>query len=100
MKFATIGHFLDTETITMFPKNWVKGNLIVSPEMNINGARGYITGIALNAKQIMTLPTDIVRKTILDAAMYLQDELDVNLIQLGALTTSVTSGGEIGRAHV
>jgi fatty aldehyde-generating acyl-ACP reductase len=94
MKFATIGHFLDKETMNMFPKDWVKGNLIVSPEMNINGARGYITGVALNAKQIMTLPIDIVRKTILDAAVYLQDELDVNLIQLGALTTSVTSGGE------
>jgi fatty aldehyde-generating acyl-ACP reductase len=94
MKFATIGHFLDTETINMFPKDWVKGNLIVSPEMNINGARGYITGVTLNAKQIMNLPVDIVRKTILDAALYLQDELDVNLIQLGALTTSVTSGGQ------
>jgi len=96
MKFATIGHFLDTETMNMnmFPKDWVKGNLIVSPEMNINGARGYITGVALNAKQIMTLPIDTVRKTILDAAVYLQDNLDVNLIQLGALTTSVTSGGE------
>jgi len=94
MKFATIGHLLDTDTIGMFPKNWVKGNLIISPEMNINGTKGYLTGITLTAKQMMSLPVEKVRKTILDAAVFVQDELDVNLIQLGALTTSVTSGGE------
>ena len=94
MKFATIGHILDPETLDMIPKEWIKGNLIVSPEINIYRTTGHITGITLNAKQIMTLPRAIVRKTILDAVVYLQDELDVDIIQLGGLTTSVTSGGE------
>lgn len=94
MKFATIGHLLVTETITMFPKDWVKENLIVSPELNINGTKGHIAGITLTAKEMMTRPIEEVRKTILDAAVYLQDEYEVDLIQLGALTTSTTSGGE------
>ncbi|MCK4348784.1 MAG: hypothetical protein KAW47_09230, partial [Thermoplasmatales archaeon] len=43
--------------------------------------------------QMMSFPQDEVRQRILDAAVFVQDELGVDLIQLGALTTSVTSGG-------
>jgi len=94
MKFATIGHFLVHETISMFPKSWLHGNLIVSPELDVNGTKGHITGITLTAQEMMNAPLENVRKIILDATVLLQDEFGVDLIQLGALTTSVTSGGE------
>jgi len=94
MKFATIGHLLVHETIALFPKDWVKGNLIVSPEMDIRGTKGYLTGVTLTAQQMVSLPLEEVRRIILDAALFVQEELEVDLVQLGALTTSVTSGGE------
>ena len=42
---------------------------------------------------MMEFPREMVRKHILDAALLLQNELGVDVIQLGALTTSVTDGG-------
>ena len=93
MKFATIGHLLVHENISMFPKSWIHGNLIVSPELNVHGIKGYITGLTLTARQMMEFPREMVRKHILDAALFLQNELGVDVIQLGALTTSVTDGG-------
>jgi len=94
MKFATIGHFLVHEKTSMFPNSWTHGNLIVSPELDVNGTKGHITGITLTAQEIMNAPLEKVRKIILDSSVLLQDEFGVDLIQLGALTTSVTSGGE------
>lgn len=93
MKFATIGHLLVEKNIEQFPKSWIYGNLIVSPELNVQGTSGYISGLTLTARQMMSLPKEIVRKHILDAALFLQNEFDVDIIQLGALTTSVTDGG-------
>lgn len=93
MKFATIGHFLDENLVKEFPESWVHGNLIVSPELDVGGTKGYITGLTLTARQMMGLPRDVVRKHILDAVLLLQNDFDVDIIQLGALTTSVTDGG-------
>jgi predicted amino acid dehydrogenase len=93
MKFATIGHLLDEKNIEQFPESWIHENLIVSPELNVHGIKGYITGLTLTARQMMELPRETVRKHILDAALFLQNELGVDVIQLGALTTSVTDGG-------
>jgi predicted amino acid dehydrogenase len=93
MKFATIGHFLDEKNMMQFPESWIYGNLVVSPELIVRGTNGYITGLLLTARQVMELPRDVVRKYILDAAVFLQNTFDVNIIQLGALTTSVTDGG-------
>jgi len=93
MKFATIGHFLDEKNTDQFPESWIHGNLIVSPELNVHGIKGYITGLTLTARQMMELSRETVRKHILDAALFLQNELGVDVIQLGALTTSVTDGG-------
>jgi predicted amino acid dehydrogenase len=42
---------------------------------------------------MMELPRETVRKYILDAALFLQKDYGVDIIQLGALTTSVTDGG-------
>jgi len=94
MKFATIGHFLVHENTSMFPKSWIHGDLIVSPELDVNGTNGHIAGITLTAQEMMNVPLEKIRKIILDAAVLLQDEFGVDFIQLGALTTSVTSGGE------
>jgi predicted amino acid dehydrogenase len=93
MKFATIGHLIDNSHIDNLPKHWVHKDLIFSPELNINGVKGHIAGLKLTAKQVMSLPQEKVRQRILEAAIFLQDEFNVDLIQLGALTTSVTSGG-------
>ncbi|OGS41101.1 MAG: hypothetical protein A3K77_05745 [Euryarchaeota archaeon RBG_13_31_8] len=93
MKFATIGHFIDKSHMENLPKHWVHKDLIFSPELNINGTKGHIAGLKLTAKQMMSLPQEEVRQRILDAAIFVQDELSVDLVQLGALTTSVTSGG-------
>lgn len=93
MKFATIGHIIDKKTMDYLPKNWIKNDFIISPEKNIEGTKGYITGLNLTAYDMMNLPIDQVRQKILEAAIFVQDELNVDIIQLGALTTSVTSGG-------
>lgn len=93
MKFATIGHLLVWKNIEQFPESWIHGNLIVSPELNVHGTKGYISGLTLTAQQMIHLPKEIVRKHILDAAVFLQNEFGVDIIQLGALTTSVTDGG-------
>jgi predicted amino acid dehydrogenase len=93
MRFATIGHLLDEDNIKFFPKPWIQNNLVISPEMNLQKTKGHITGLLLTAQQMMTLPREQVRQSILDAACFLQDTYSINLIQLGALTTSVTDGG-------
>ena len=46
------------------------------------------------AKDILSNPLNEIRKKILDAALHLQNNYEIELIQLGALTTSVTQGGQ------
>ncbi len=93
MKFAILGHFIDENHLERLPKEWIHDNLIVSQEFNFNETNGYILGIMLTAKQMMNYPKETVRQKILDAVLFAQNELDVEIIQLGALTTSVTTGG-------
>jgi len=57
-------------------------------------AEGYIIAVLLNGRQMMDLPIEIVRQRVLDALLYAQNNLGVNVIGLGSLTTSVTDGGE------
>jgi len=93
MKFATIGHLLDEKTVGLFPKSWIGQEYIISPEMDIKGTKGHLIILKKTAKEIMNQPRDDIRQSILEAAIYAQNEYGINLIQLGALTTSVTSGG-------
>lgn len=93
MRFATIGHLIDEKDVEDYPKSWIHNQLVVFPELNINGTKGYLTALLLTSQEIMEQPREQIRKYILDAALYVQNELDVDLIQLGALTTSVTNGG-------
>ena len=95
MNFATLGHLMYSDDINVIPKGWIHGKWIYSPQINLNNmVKGQITGLNITAKQLMGQPLDEVRKKILELAVFLQDNFDVDLIQLGGLTTSVTSGGE------
>jgi fatty aldehyde-generating acyl-ACP reductase len=93
MKFATLGHLMIESDIQQIPKEWIHNNWIYSPEINLNQAKGRITGLKLTAEQIMSQPLEEIRNKILELSLFLQNKFDVNLIQLGALTTSVTEGG-------
>lgn len=93
MKFATLGHLMYETDIEQIPKEWIHNNWIYSPEIDLDGTKGRITGLKLTAKQIMSLPVEKIRNHILDLGLFLQNELKIDLIQLGALTTSVTDGG-------
>jgi len=94
MNFATLGHLMYDDDIKIIPKEWIHGKWIYSPQMDLNKTKGQISGLKLNAKQMMDHPLENIREKILELAIFLQDNFDVNLIQLGALTTSVTSGGK------
>jgi len=93
MKFAIIGHLINERHKKLMPKEYFHHNMILSPEFDIQGTKGYITGITLTAKQMMNFDLHEVRKKILKNALFLQNNYHVNLIQLGGLTTSVTHGG-------
>ena len=92
MKFATLAHFGD-EHIDLLSDEWKVGEFVVSPEYNIKGTRGYALAIRYSPIEMMNLPREKIRNSILKASIFAQDTLGVNLIQLGALTTSVTEGG-------
>lgn len=93
MKFASLGHLDYEERIKQFPKEWIGEKYIISPEFEFGKTKGYFIGLKYTAKQIMSLPIEKIRKEILEALIFAQNELDVELVQLGALTTSVTQGG-------
>lgn len=94
MKFASIGHLIDAQSIKKIPEEWIKKKYIISPEINVNGTKGHIFALKLTAKQIMSSNKNEIREEILNCILYAQDSYDINLIQLGALTTSVTNGGK------
>lgn len=54
---------------------------------------GYIIAVLLNGKQMMSLSLGKVRQRILDAVLYAQNELKVDVVGLGSLTASVTNSG-------
>jgi predicted amino acid dehydrogenase len=93
MKFASIGHLIDKNSIKQIPKDWIGKSYIVSPEIDINNTKGHLIALKLTANQIMTSNREEIRRKILDCILFSQDNFGVDLIQLGALTTSVTSGG-------
>jgi len=95
MNIATIGHLDYKDRLKQIPVSWMQEQLIVSPELKFSDSnKYYFLALKLTAQEIMTLPQEIVRQKILEAALFAQDEFDVELVQLGGLTTSVTRGGE------
>jgi fatty aldehyde-generating acyl-ACP reductase len=93
MKFATISHLMSEENLKFIPRTWFQGNLIISPELNISGTPGHVIALKMYPKQLLSYPREDIRRMILEAAISAQKKLDVELFQLGALTTSVTDGG-------
>ncbi|MEF8848260.1 MAG: NAD(P)-binding domain-containing protein [Candidatus Thermoplasmatota archaeon] len=94
MKVATLGHLNYKNNLKEIPKGYIYNNLIISPEIDFNGIKGHILGLKLSAKQIIEEPLEEVRQRILNASILAQNELNIEIIQLGALTTSVTSAGK------
>ena len=92
MKFATLAHFGD-EHINLLTDEWEVGEFVVSPEYNIDGTKGYALAVRYSPIEMMNLPREKIRESILKASIFAQENLGVNVIQLGALTTSVTNGG-------
>ena len=94
MKVATIGHLDNKNRLKQLPKSWIRKKMVVSPEYKFEGIKGYyFLALKLTAQQMMSLPKNKVQQQILNAALYAQNEFEVDLIQLGGLTTSVTKGG-------
>ena len=94
MKFATLSHLLNENNIKQIPQDWIKKDYIISPELNIGGTKGYVIALKLLPKQVMENEREHIRTKILDAALIVQDKYNVDVVQLGALTTSVTNGGK------
>ncbi len=94
MRFGILGHLIHQDDVKKIPKKWRRiDNLFVSPELMINKTPGHLICLNLTAHDMIHLPQKKVREYILHAAVYAQNKLDIEVIQLGALTTSVTSGG-------
>lgn len=93
MKFASISHLMDESTKNVIPPSFYHDDLIVSPRIEVMGNEGYIIALNKTAKEIMNQPEDSIHELILKACLYAQNTLSIELIQLGALTTSVTKGG-------
>ncbi|MBU0497772.1 MAG: NAD(P)-binding domain-containing protein [Candidatus Thermoplasmatota archaeon] len=93
MKFASIGHLMTRDQEKKIPQSWLKDEYILSPEFDFEHTSGYLLGLRITAKEMMYRPRTEMQQIILDAAVFLQDSFKIELLQLGALTTSVTEGG-------
>ncbi|MCD6429249.1 hypothetical protein J7L09_00980 [bacterium] len=110
MRFAILGHLFSGTKITRdFVRNshdykLVKnGNVFCAKNeicVSLAGkkTRGHLLGIMRTPEEMMAALKDegkiyALRRVILEAIFYAHITLDVDVIQLGALTTSVTSGG-------
>jgi predicted amino acid dehydrogenase len=67
--------------------------MLISHFNILDKAEGYVVGIALTSEQIMKWDKERVRKIILDAVLYAQNELGCGLVMLGALTAPATGAG-------
>jgi predicted amino acid dehydrogenase len=111
MKIGILGHLIKASDLKKGSKllKVVPDRLLEEVIKNLKGRRGvfvaskfsafgkvdgYLMAILLTASQVMNLPRELVRKRILDVLVFAQDELGVELIQLGALTKSVTDAGQ------
>ena len=67
----------------------------ICSEYEINGAKGYIITLHMTAGDMMNSlkAKKLARKRILDAVLYAQNELGVEVIGLGAYTAPITDNG-------
>ena len=66
MKFATLSHLLNENNLKHIPPNWIKKDYIISPELILDKAKGYVIALKLLPKQVMDCPREHIRKKILD----------------------------------
>ena len=106
-KFAFLIHPRDIEDVwrrfwaTRFlPEKWIdiflrrlKSGIICSRFEVFGEIEGYLVAVPIIAKQMVTLPRKIVRQRILEAILFAQNKLGVELIGLGSFIPSVTDGG-------
>lgn len=95
MKFASIGPLIKEVQSRQFPAEWKHNDLIISPKINIYNTSGYIVGMKFSPDEMLTKPRDYIQQEIINTASFLNKEFDVDVVQLGGFTTSVTRGGEV-----
>ncbi|HOC53416.1 MAG TPA: hypothetical protein PK476_00305 [Candidatus Pacearchaeota archaeon] len=108
MKVAILGHLLtrkDLAKLFPFGKYFPLGlmELLVNiypqkftpmSEFDILGkAEGCVLGIHLTSEQIMNGDKEKIRKIILDTILYAQDQMNCDVVMLGALTAPATGAG-------
>lgn len=110
MKVAILGHLLTKkEYRSIFPfgkylplglMEWIinilpdkKKFMLISRFNILDQAEGCVVGIALTSEQVMKWDKERVRRIILDALLYAQNELGCELAMLGALTAPATGAG-------
>ena len=94
MKFAIIGHLISNQKKTEVIEGWSQhNNLLISPRLNFNGTIGVGISILLTPEEMIKQPRDVIHEQIFKACIYATEELNADIVQLGGLTTSVTSGG-------
>jgi hypothetical protein len=64
MKFATLSHLLQKDNLRYIPKSWIKDNIIISPEIDVMGTKGYVVALKLLPQQIMSLPQIKIKEII------------------------------------
>ena len=52
MRCATLSHLMNEKTLDQLPESSIREKIIVSPELNVDGTKGYILALKLTAKQI------------------------------------------------
>jgi len=110
MKFAVLGHLMKRSDLRKFiplgrflPVKVMEGMTSILPAKKsfqiaseftvMNEAKGYLVALPLTPYQMKNLSKEKVRNKILEAVLYAQNELGVELIMLGALTAPLTSAG-------
>ena len=94
MKFAILGHLINKNDLEYIPKNWLLKKWIISPEYKFNNTSGFFTSLKYLPMDLMNISKQETREKILDLALYLQDNHNVDIIQLGGLISSFTKGGK------
>lgn len=110
-KIGILGHLIQASDIKRGSKllKIIPDSLIEGIMKNLKGKRGvffaskfsafdqvdgYLMAVLLTASQVINLPRELVRKRIIDALAAAQEKFGIELVQLGALTKSVTDAGQ------
>lgn len=110
MKFVILGHLMEEKDLQRIfplgkylPLRVIEGLASLVPAKKsfkkashfhiFDKAEGWMLGLFLTPQQMIGLPKQKVRKKILEAVLFAQNELKAGLLMLGALTSPLTSAG-------